>query len=88
MLAGNRLQSLPSSLSQCHKLELLRIAANCLSELPQWLLTLPALAWLGYAGTPLASQGNTDALAHTAPIPWRALTLGQCLGEGASGVIH
>ncbi len=88
MLAGNRLQSLPSSLSQCHKLELLRIAANCLSELPQWLLTLPALAWLAYAGNPLESQGNTDALANTAPIPWRELTLGQCLGEGASGVIH
>ena len=88
MLAGNRLHSLPASLSQCHRLELLRIAANRLTELPQWLLALPALAWLAYAGNPLESQGNPDALANTAPIPWGELTLGQCLGEGASGVIH
>ena len=88
LLAGNRLHSLPASLSQCHRLELLRIAANRLTELPLWLLTLPALAWLAYAGNPLESQGNPHALAHTAPIPWLELTLGQCLGEGASGVIH
>jgi hypothetical protein len=34
MLAGNRLQRLPESLRHCHRLELIRIAANQISQLP------------------------------------------------------
>ena len=88
MLSGNRLQALPSSLSNCHRLELLRIAANRLTELPQWLLALPSLTWLAYAGNPLESEAGTEALASTACIAWSELTLQQRLGEGASGVIY
>ncbi|MCU0121183.1 protein kinase [Pseudomonas sp. B2M1-30] len=87
MLAGNRLQSLPPSLSHCHRLELIRIAANRLSELPQWLLTLPSLTWLAYAGNPLETEADAAALEGTAHIDWSALRLEQRLGEGASGVI-
>ena len=87
MLAGNRLQALPPSLSQCHRLELIRIAANRLTELPQWLLTLPSLTWLAYAGNPLETEADAAALEATPQIAWSALHLQQQLGEGASGVI-
>jgi hypothetical protein len=89
MLAGNRLHSLPESMAQLHKLELLRIASNQLTALPSWLLSLPRLTWLAYAGNPLCDQLE-DTLVHTpsATIRWPELTLGDKLGEGASGVIY
>lgn len=87
MLAGNRLQALPAALSGCHRLELIRIAANRLTELPQWLLTLPSLTWLAYAGNPLETEADASALDATPSIDWSALRLEQQLGEGASGVI-
>lgn len=90
MLSGNRLRELPASLANCHHLELLRIAANRLEAFPEWLLGLPRLAWLAYAGNPFSDEkerrlGETAAAAE---IPWQALTLGEQLGQGASGVIH
>lgn len=90
MLSGNRLRELPASLANCRRLELLRIAANRLEALPEWLLGLPRLAWLAYAGNPFSDKqerrlGETAAAAE---IPWQALTLGEQLGQGASGVIH
>ena len=85
MLAGNRLERLPDSLRNCHRLELIRIAANRLTALPEWLLCLPSLTWLAYAGNPLETEAALEA---TASIPWSALHLEQTLGEGASGVIH
>jgi len=88
MLAGNRLNTLPPSLSQCHRLELIRIAANQLTELPQWLLTLPSLTWLAYAGNPLETEADAAALDKAPLIDWSALQLEQRLGEGASGVIY
>ncbi|MBC3208701.1 serine/threonine-protein kinase [Pseudomonas sp. SWRI111] len=87
MLSGNRLQALPSSLSRCLRLELIRIAANRLTELPHWLLTLPSLTWLAYAGNPLETEADAAALEATPRIDWAALRLEQQLGEGASGVI-
>jgi hypothetical protein len=87
MLAGNRLQALPPSLHNCHRLELIRIAANRLSALPQWLLTLPSLTWLAYAGNPLETEADAAALEATPLIDWASLQLEQRLGEGASGVI-
>ncbi|MGH8388604.1 MAG: leucine-rich repeat-containing protein kinase family protein [Pseudomonas sp.] len=88
MLAGNQLQHLPDSLRDCHRLELIRIAANRLTELPEWLLCLPSLCWLAYAGNPLETEADAAALEATASIGWSHLRLEQKLGEGASGVIH
>lgn len=85
MLAGNRLRSLPATLGACHELELIRIAANRLEALPDWLLRLPALAWLAYADNPLCATRIDRPIR---PISWQTLTLGQRLGEGASGVIQ
>ena len=90
MLAGNRLQALPASMSACLKLELLRVSANCFTILPQWLLSLPRLAWLAYAGNPV-HDANKPALSTTETIPtidWENLAIQETLGEGASGIIY
>lgn len=90
MLAGNRLQSLPSELAACGQLELLRISANRFETLPDWLLKMPCLAWLAYAGNPY-SDAHEHAITEMSDIPcinWHELELQQQLGEGASGVIH
>nr|GFB56180.1 hypothetical protein [Tanacetum cinerariifolium] len=69
---------------------LLRIAANQLAELPAWLLTLPRLSWLAYAGNPFSAAAEAAAVARhpIASIPWAQLRIEQQLGEGASGVIY
>jgi hypothetical protein len=90
MLAGNRLTSLPETLSNCKQLELLRISANKLTELPDWLVSMPNLAWLATAGNPLSAQTSTPAADTSAsfPVDWMELTIGERLGEGASGYVH
>lgn len=90
MLAGNRLTALPESMAELGNLELLRIAANRLETLPDWLLRLPRLAWLAFAGNPGSDYAEAAALrAHPlAPIDRDELTLGELLGQGASGLIH
>ncbi len=85
MLAGNRLRQLPESLARCQRMELVRIAVNDFHELPRWLLEMPALAWLAFAGNPL-NDIHTEAPIRQ--IPWPQLALLQVLGEGASGVIQ
>ncbi|MEM7793459.1 MAG: leucine-rich repeat-containing protein kinase family protein [Cyanobacteria bacterium P01_C01_bin.118] len=87
MLAGNRLQSLPVELANCKSLELIRLAANELRSLPDWLLTLPRLTWLAYAGNPFcpSAPSSNNALANIDPTE---LQLGEVLGQGASGVIY
>jgi len=90
MLAGNQLHDLPSRMSACTRLELLRISANRLEKLPDWLLALPRLAWLAYAGNPCsdaceAAAMSTQVIPH---IDWSSLELEHLLGEGASGVIY
>jgi len=87
MLAGNRLQSLPESMASCLNLELIRLSANQLQVLPPWLFTLPRLSWLAYAGNPLCSA-NATAKPVLPDIDWAELTLGETLGQGASGVIY
>lgn len=86
MLAGNRLQSLPPEMSKCTGLELLRVSANRLAALPDWLLALPKLSWLAFAGNPLCQDGQVQT--NVLPIHWNDLLVSHPLGEGASGVIH
>ncbi|RYX89443.1 MAG: protein kinase [Comamonadaceae bacterium] len=85
MLAGNRLSHLPAELANCRQLELLRISANRFDALPDWLTTLPRLAWLACAGNPM-ERVTAEAALHT--VNWNDLTIGQLLGEGASGRIY
>ncbi|MFC6337934.1 protein kinase [Pseudomonas sp. CCM 7891] len=88
MLAGNRLEQLPESLANCHNLELIRIASNRLTHLPGWLLALPRLTWLAYAGNPVEMAVALASNDATPNIPWSQLALEQVLGEGASGIIR
>ncbi|MET3497678.1 leucine-rich repeat-containing protein kinase family protein [Variovorax boronicumulans] len=90
MLAGNRLRALPAAVAACRQLELLRISANRFEALPDWLLSLPRLSWLAAAGNAFDTQAEDAAIAaKSVPhVAWRDLTLGQKLGEGASGVIY
>lgn len=84
MLAGNRLRSLPEAMVACQQLELLRISANQLTTLPEWLLTLPRLSWLAFAGNPLTEPAIAPP--DLPLIDWTDLTVGEVLGEGASGI--
>ncbi len=84
-LAGNRLSSLPEQMTACANLELLRISANRLTELPLWLLQLPKLSWLAFAGNPCAASVQTQTALEKAY--WHDLHVGKLLGEGASGHI-
>ncbi len=86
MLAGNQLTTLPQRLADCQNLELLRIAANRFEVLPQWLLELPRLSWLAFAGNPCVDSRETAALGNT--ISRADISLGEVLGQGASGIIH
>lgn len=89
MLAGNQLSSLPDSLALCHNLELIRISANRLASLPAWLLSLPKLTWLAYAGNPFVEKLESQALeVSMAEIYWEQLDVKELLGEGASGLIY
>ena len=89
MLAGNQLADLPVELANCTRLELLRLSANQFTLLPSWLLSMPHLAWLALAGNPLTDGFEASRQAcKINSIDWQCITLGQQLGEGASGVIY
>ena len=86
MLAGNQLRSLPDEMAACQNLELIRLSANRLTALPDWLFTLPRLSWLAVAGNPCCPVARS-AERSLPEISWHDLTLGDILGQGASGVI-
>ncbi len=41
MLSGNKIKTLPSELHNCKKLELIRLAANQMDNVPEFLLDMP-----------------------------------------------
>lgn len=84
MLAGNQLKTLPEEMISCTNLELIRLAANQLDTLPEWLLTLPKLSWLAFGN----NLGQSFKPQNPIDILWQDLTIGDRLGEGASGIIH
>lgn len=90
MLAGNRLQQIPASLAGCTALELIRLSANALECFPDFLLALPRLCWLAFAGNPFSVQAEAGATmgAQLPCIPWSDLAMGPLLGQGASGHIY
>lgn len=83
-LAGNRLQSLPDEMSTCQELELIRIAANNFnSEPPNWLFTLPRLAWYGDSGNPFSKKSSLEQTALT-HFSWDDIECGELIGESPS----
>jgi hypothetical protein len=85
MLSGNRIARLPDGLADADNLELIRLSCNRLDALPPWLVRLPRLAWISYAGNP--AEPATEPSVSTS-VPWSALEVGDLLGEGASGRVH
>ncbi|WP_410962539.1 hypothetical protein, partial [Salmonella sp. SAL4358] len=78
------------SMTQCHNLELVRLSANQLQALPNWVLKLPKLTWLAFAGNPF-SHTLVDPHADVASmlnVTLADIELGEKLGEGASGIIY
>ncbi|MEL6259994.1 MAG: protein kinase [Cyanobacteria bacterium J06626_6] len=92
MLAGNRLSAVPPELANCKNLELIRLSANRLKALPGWLMTLPRLSWLAYAGNPFCEDAIPISPFHLpndlSDISASEIQRGQLLGEGASGTIY
>lgn len=92
MLAGNRLTTVPKELANCKNLELIRLSANRLEALPGWLMRLPRLAWLAYAGNPFCETASPapslQLSGNLSEIPASEIQKGALLGEGASGSIY
>jgi len=88
-LTNNDLEELPKEIGQCHKLQKLLLAGNRIKLLPEWLLQMPKLSWLGYSGNPFLEEKekNIDDTYPIAEIPWDTLKIEKKLGEGASGVV-
>jgi hypothetical protein len=84
-LAGNQLTSLPIELSNCKNIGLIRISANQITEFPEWLLTIPKLSWLAFAGNPFCYKPIIEN--SLAEINWDDLSIEHQLGQGASGII-
>jgi Leucine-rich repeat (LRR) protein len=84
-LAGNQLSEIPTTLSACKNLGLLRISANQLTQFPTWLFTMPKLSWLAFAGNPFCYKPIIET--NLSEIHWNNLSLQHQLGQGASGII-
>jgi serine/threonine protein kinase len=67
----------------CRNLELVRLSANQLEEIPSWLFRLPKLSWLAFSGNP-CSGSQKFALEE---IAYENLEIKELLGSGASGEI-
>ncbi|RVU85568.1 protein kinase [Leucothrix sargassi] len=84
-LAGNQLTELPASMANCRALQLIRISANQLKTFPSFLLQLPKLAWIAFAGNPFhPTLAGDDSLPL---VDLADLEAHEELGQGASGVI-
>ncbi len=85
-LAGNLIETLPVELKNCNNLELIRISANKLKTFPEFLLQMPRLAWLAYAGNPI---DFSPSLPNDLKIfDFNDIKLEAVLGQGASGIIY
>lgn len=86
-LAGNELTHLPTSMANCTNLELVRLSANNLAKIDNWLLELPKLAWIAFAGNEFnKAQCLTKSTLKNTPL--ESFQLKKVIGQGASGVIH
>ena len=78
-------------MQECKELELIRISANQITNIPDWLLKLPKLSWFACSSNPLSSErkGDSDiALLNISQIKWSTLSVHEKLGEGASSHVY
>lgn len=86
MLTGNQFEAVPECIRSCRQLQLLRLSLNRIAVVPRWLLQMPKLAWLAFAGNPCFTAHDYDAVVPVLSID--ALQLGEKLGEGASSTVY
>ncbi|WP_217876566.1 protein kinase [Pseudoalteromonas shioyasakiensis] len=86
-LAGNQLTHLPASMANCKELELIRLSANKLTKVEDWLLALPKLAWLAFSGNDL-NRSTSLHCEQFSKIALNEIDIKKQIGQGASGVIH
>lgn len=84
-LAGNLLQELPAEMKNCKNLELIRVSANKLTAIPDWLFELPKLSWVAFGGNPATYK--IEVAADIESFDWNDFDVQELLGEGASGFI-
>ncbi|WP_373871090.1 leucine-rich repeat-containing protein kinase family protein, partial [Aeromonas hydrophila] len=92
-LTGNQLSRLPDELAGFSKLRIIFCSENRFTELPEVLGRCPALTMVGFKANQIATVPAASLPAGLrwlilTDIPWAALTVGELLGQGASGVIH
>lgn len=86
-LAGNAIQELPKEMAECQALELLRLGANQLTQTPEWIQTLPNLAWYGDAGNRYSVQSEISS-SSVLKISWSDIALGDVIGESPSSTVY
>ncbi|TMS60114.1 protein kinase, partial [Pseudoalteromonas sp. S1691] len=86
-LAGKNLKQLPAILASCTNFELVRLSANNLKKLDNWLLELPKLACLAFAGNPF---NNGQCLTNTRlqKNPLENYEIKKLIVQGSSGLLH
>lgn len=82
-LSGNQLTALPAEMRACRNLELVRLGANNFKETPEWILTLPQLAWYGGINHRKSKGGEEDIF----DVPYRDVTLGELIGSSPSSEV-
>jgi serine/threonine protein kinase len=72
-------------MANCVNIELLRISANKLQDIPRWLFELPKLSWLAFSGNPASHSVKLNNELEL--FDWNDFEIKELLGEGASGLI-
>ena len=85
MLSGNALTSLPLTMANLTKLELIRLACNNLTSPPMSVLRLPNLKWVALGSNPFTDKVAPPTVSKPKSIERSALEFGDVLGSGASG---
>ena len=86
MLSGNMLNSLPSNIVKCQKIELIRLSNNLFNSVPLCIFELNNLAWISMANNPcfpLPKLNNNKLYIESQNVKYI-----EQIGEGTSGVVY
>lgn len=83
-LAGNELTTLPVEIEACQNLELIRLGANKFTATPDYLLSLPRLAWYGGVHQHTREGMSGDSV----EIPYADMAFGELIGSSPSSEVR
>jgi hypothetical protein len=83
----NQLKCIPQGIGKMSNLELMRVAVNCLDTVPDSVADAACLAWFSIAGNPACPPAPVPKH-DIAEIKMSDVTVGQHLGDGASGDVY